>query len=100
MPRPNPNNIPRPERINLPAVSMGAKKKLKDIAAKVSAKHLMKIKDNEDLKPCCRKAEDHDVEFFKTHSNETDNPDLMVFTCSCGRNHYTLGSTGEAKPEA
>lgn len=92
--------MPRSERVHLPPASMGPKKKVRDVASKISAKHLMKVKDNKDLKPCCRKAEDHDVEFFKTHTNQTDNPDLMVLTCSCGRNHYTLGSTGEAKPES
>lgn len=92
--------MPRPEKMNAPHVSMGAKQKVREVAHKVSAKHLMKIKDNAGLKVCCRKAEDHDIEFMKSAGNETDNPDVMVMTCSCGRRHITIGSTGEAKPEA
>jgi hypothetical protein len=90
----------RPEKVNNPHVLMGAKKKVREVSHKISAKHLMKVKDNADLKPCCRKAEDHDVEFMKSASNETDQPDVMVMTCDCGCRHITIGSTGEAKAEA
>ena len=83
----------RPEKVNIPPVSQGAKKPVKD-EHNMPAHHLRALKDNTNLDDCCRKADDHMVEYFKTPS-ATDGPDMMVLECTdCGRKHYRVAVSG------
>lgn len=75
----------------------GAKRPVKQVLDRLSAKMIAAIEDNAGLKPCCRKAKDHEVEFFETATQKPDiGPDMAVFTCACGARHTRFGVGGQA----
>jgi hypothetical protein len=55
------------------------------------AHYLAALEDNNNLRPCCRKAQDHQVEMVKTHADAAG-PDLIIFHCTCGRKHYRVAA--------
>ena len=72
---------------------VGERRKVRDILRQLAAHQLSAIEDNEALKLCCRQVKNHDVAFYKTHA-DAEKPDLMIFQCQCGRNHYRLACGG------
>lgn len=85
--------MPRPPAPEHKHTKVGPTKKVSQILNNISAKTLKSMEDNPDLKPCCRNAMNHDVDVVKTHEDAKD-PDMLVFTCSCGRKHYRVALAG------
>jgi hypothetical protein len=62
-------------------------------------RYLEAMEHNQQIKSCCRHPENHEVEAFKSHSEEPA-PDIYIFHCACGRKHrrFCVGATDEARP--
>ena len=78
---------------------IGKKAKVKDRAATISAKHLLRLNNNAELDACCQDAAEHDVEFFQTpdFQGPKTGADVMVMTCNCGKQHTVMGGGGAHK---
>jgi hypothetical protein len=86
----------RPEQRNEPPKLVGARKKVAEVRGFIPDRHLDTLKNNDKLLACCRDAEAHDVELFKTH-DDAPGADLMILHCACGRRHIRFAA-GAGKP--
>lgn len=59
----------------------------------IPTKWIEHLEQNQLIHSCCRHPENHDIEAFKSHPNESV-PDIYLFHCTCGRRHvrFCLGS--------
>lgn len=90
MPRPNPNNIPRPERVIHEKIRVGVKKNVKEALKELPAEYLEKQRGNKKIKACCQDVNNLSYETFKTDEFQ-ENANLAVFECSvCGCRHYRV----------
>ena len=81
-------------RRNEPPVIATPKLKVKDVMGQIPAKYISSMKGNMKIKSCCRKAEDHQIQTFRTHK-EAIAPDLAIMECStCGAKHYRAAVGG------
>ena len=64
----------------------------------IPAKFIEALEQNQQIHSCCRHPEDHDIEAFKSHENESI-PDIYIFHCTCGRKHvrFCVGG-GDIRP--
>lgn len=86
--------MPRPDRVTKEQKSMGPRAPMHTILDQLSAKHVKAIEDNENVKACCRKIENLEVETFKTDPDLAV-ADMMKFTCTkCGCAHYRAAVSG------
>lgn len=47
------------------------------------------LEQNQQVAQCCRHPENHEIEAFKSHSDEPC-ADIYIFHCQCGRKHRVL----------
>lgn len=66
----------------------------------LKTKHIEHLEQNQLIRSCCRHPENHEVEAFKSHPDETS-PDIYVFHCTCGLKHrfFCVGETDPQRPE-
>jgi hypothetical protein len=61
--------------------------------------HIERMEQNQQIAPCCRHPENHEVEALKSHPDEPA-PDVYVYHCTCGKKHrfFCVGMSDE-RPE-
>ena len=61
-------------------------------------KYLSQVRDRAP-NACCREVESHDIEAFKSNPARTQEPDVYILYCGCGRKHRRLcGGGGDERP--
>lgn len=61
--------------------------KVKDLPpGHIPTKYFEALEHNQQIASCCRHPENHEIEAFKSHPEESC-PDIYVFYCTCGRKH-------------
>lgn len=64
----------------------------------IPARFLEALEHNQMIASCCRHPENHEIEAFKSRTEETA-PDVYIFHCRCGRQHrrFCIGG-GDERP--
>jgi hypothetical protein len=64
----------------------------------VPAYYFEELEQNQQIDSCCRHPENHEIEARKSKDSEPD-PDVYIFTCTCGRQHarFCVGG-GDVRP--
>lgn len=76
---------PRPERVTHERIPVGPRKPMGDMPHR----YCEALEQDQKLNGCCRRMENLTGQYYKT-SPDVSGPDLLIATCSCGRNHYRL----------
>ena len=65
---------------------------VKDVKNKIPEKFLSGLRDNNQLKDCCRIVESHTVQIFKSSEN-LPVPDMTIIECEkCGAKHRRMSA--------
>lgn len=61
-------------------------------------KYVTSLEQNQLLKLCCRHADEHEIEGWRSHPDEKA-PDIYILHCRCGRKHirFCVGG-GDIRP--
>lgn len=61
-------------------------------------KYISALEENQLLNLCCRHADEHEIEAFKSREEESA-PDIYILYCRCGRKHirFCIGG-GDVRP--
>ena len=89
------NGTPKPETIT-PACPRYPVAKLGTL---IPTRYLETLEHNQKIASCCRHPENHDIEAFRSHPDETA-PDIYIFHCTCGRRHRRFcAGAGDIRPQ-